>query len=59
MLPLLDYNDVGWDNCNNYEKQKIESVQIEAARIITGATINSVAFKNFIKIGKIYNNPRF
>ena len=36
--PLLEYSDVTWDNCSNDLKSDIESVQNEAARIITGAT---------------------
>ena len=36
--PILEYGDVVWDNCSQYEKQEIEKVQIEAARIVTGTT---------------------
>ncbi len=36
--PLLEYADVVWDNCTRYEKDSLEKVQIEAARIVTGAT---------------------
>ena len=36
--PLLEYGDVIWDNCCNYEKYEIEKIQIEAGRIVTGAT---------------------
>ena len=36
--PLLEYADVIWDNCFQYEKDEIEKVQIEAGRIVTGAT---------------------
>ena len=35
--PILEYADVIWDNCNDYEKQELEKIQIEAARIDTGA----------------------
>jgi hypothetical protein len=35
---LLEHTDVVCNYCNNYEKQKIESNQMEAARIITGET---------------------
>ena len=35
---LLEYADVIWDNCSQYEKDELEKVQIEAARISTGAT---------------------
>jgi hypothetical protein len=36
--PTLEYSDVVWDNCSEYLKQELESVQVEAARICTGAT---------------------
>ena len=36
--PLLEYGDVVWDNCTEQQKSDIEAVQIDAARIITGAT---------------------
>lgn len=36
--PLLEYGDVVWNNCNTELKNQIESVQVEAARIVTGAT---------------------
>ena len=36
--PLLEYSDVIWDNCTRYEKQELDKIQNEAARITTGAT---------------------
>ena len=36
--PLLEYADVVWDNCTQYEVDELEKIQIEAARIVTGAT---------------------
>jgi hypothetical protein len=36
--PILEYEDVIWDNCPNYIKEKLEHINYEAARIITGAT---------------------
>ena len=36
--PLLEYADVIWDNCSQYEKDDLEKIQIEAARIATGTT---------------------
>ena len=36
--PLLEYADVVWDNCTQYEANKLEKIQNEAARIVTGAT---------------------
>ena len=44
--PILEYADVVWNNCTQYEVNNIEKIQIEAARIVTGSTklvsINSV-----------------
>jgi hypothetical protein len=34
--PLLEYADVIWDNNITYLVDKIEKVQMEAARIVTG-----------------------
>ena len=45
--PLLENADVVWDNCSHYEKNELEKVQIEAARISTGAT-------KFIFINNLY-----
>ena len=36
--PLLGYGDVLWDNCTQYEKNELDKIQNEAARIATGAT---------------------
>ena len=36
--PILEYADVIWDNCPNYITEKLEHINYEAARIITGAT---------------------
>ena len=35
---LLEYADVVWDNCTQYEANELENIQHEAARIISGAT---------------------
>ena len=45
--PLLEY-DVIRDNCMQYEKNELEKIQIEAARIATGAT-KLVSIKNLQK----------
>lgn len=37
--PVLEYNGAVWDNCNNEDKTFLESIQIEAIRIVTGASI--------------------
>lgn len=36
--PLLEYADIVWDNCSQYEADELEKIQNEAARIVTGAT---------------------
>ena len=36
--PLIEYGDIIWDNCSQYEKQELDKIQKEAARIATGAT---------------------
>ena len=33
--PLLEYGDVIWDNCTQYEKNELDKIQNEAARITT------------------------
>ncbi|MES9994058.1 MAG: hypothetical protein ABW098_19070, partial [Candidatus Thiodiazotropha sp.] len=36
--PLLEYANIVWDNCSQYESNQLEQIQNEAARIVTGAT---------------------
>ena len=36
--PLLEYADVIWDNCTQYEVNELEKIQNEAALTVTGAT---------------------
>ena len=36
--PILEYGNEIWDNCMQYEKNDIEKIQTEAARIATGTT---------------------
>lgn len=36
--PLLEYGDIVWSNCTFEQSNIIESIQLEAARIVTGAT---------------------
>ena len=47
--PTLEYSGVVWDNCSNQDKKLIESIQIEAIRIVTGAT-------KLCSIGKLYDD---
>jgi hypothetical protein len=34
----MEYGDIVWDNIPDYLKQSLESLQLEAPRIVTGAT---------------------
>ena len=36
--PLLEYGDIIFDNCTQRLKDELESIQLKAARIVTGAT---------------------
>ena len=48
LRPILEYSSVVWDNCTQYEKDRLEKVQIEAARIVTGTT-RSITLNNLYK----------
>ena len=37
ILPILDYADVVWDNCTQYQSDALEDLQLEVIRTITGA----------------------
>ena len=50
--PLLEYGDIIWDNCLRSEKQKLEQIRIEAARIATGAT-------KLVSIAALYRETRW
>ena len=36
--PILQYADVAWCNLTKYQENELEKIQIEAAKIVTGAT---------------------
>ena len=42
--PLLEYGDVVWDNCILESKKLIDAVHVEAARIVTGGTVESILY---------------
>ena len=50
--PLLEYGRVIWDNCTQYEKQKLEKIQTEAARIATGTT-------KLVSLQSLYNERKW
>ncbi len=41
ILPVLEYGNILYDNCTLYLKQRLESIQRQAAIICTGAFVNS------------------
>ena len=40
-VPILEYGNIIWDNCDDYLESKVEKIQKRAARIITGAIIRT------------------
>ena len=36
--PILEYADIVWDNCTQFDQTEIEKVQLEAGRIVSGTT---------------------
>ena len=46
--PILEYGDVLWDKRSQYEKNELEKIQNEAARIATGAT-------KLVSLNALYN----
>ena len=40
--PLPEYGDVIWDNCTQYEKDELDKIQNETARIVTGTKLVSI-----------------
>ena len=48
LRPLLEYASIVWDNCTSREKETIEKIQIEAARLVTGIT-RSASLDNLYK----------
>ena len=50
--PLLEYSDVLWDNCTAEQSNELESIQTEAARIVTDAT-------KLCNIAKLYNDLKW
>ena len=48
---LIEYSDSVWDNCSTESKNQLESIHIEAARVITGATKLCSIEKRFTYLG--------
>lgn len=49
LRPILEYSSVVWENCTQLEKDKIEKIQLEAARIVTGTT-RSISLEKMYKV---------
>jgi len=49
--PILEYVNIVWDNCTQEEANLIESVQLEAARIITGLRKGTQNWKLYKELG--------
>ena len=50
--PVMEYGDIIFDNSPDYCKDKLEKINIEAARIITGAT-------KLVSLNKLYTESGF
>ena len=48
---ILEYGNVIWDNCTQNEANLLESVQVEADRIITRLRVNSSRSKLYSELG--------
>ena len=48
MWPILEYASIVWDGCNDYEKDSLEKLEYEAARVVTGLT-RSVSIDRLLK----------
>jgi len=62
--PILEYADVVWDNLTQLEEDDLEKIQLEAARIICGATklvsINNLYSETGLEpIYQVENSPTF
>jgi hypothetical protein len=61
--PILEYASEVWDNCRRTNCNRLEKVQIEAARIVTGLSIygsfdsiyKETGGKHYVQEGKLNN----
>ena len=51
LRPVLEYSAVVWDGCTLYEKESLEKIRHEAARIVTGLTRSVSIEKLYSEIG--------
>ena len=50
--PLLEYGNIIWDNCSQESKKAVENIQLDAARIATGAI-------KVCSVQKLYNETGY
>ena len=58
LRPLLEYASVVSDNCTQQDKERLEKIQIEAARIVTGVTRSTSLKRIYNEIGWLTLNDR-
>ena len=51
LRPVLEYSSVVWDNCSKYEKDRLERMGLEAARIVTCTTRSISTIQLYNEIG--------
>ena len=51
--PVMEYADVIWDGCSEYESNILEGIQYEAARVVTGAIKGTSKDRLLNSAGKI------
>ena len=51
ILPLFDYADIVWDNCTDTQSKNLESLHLEAIRIIIGGIRRTSHQKLYIESG--------
>ena len=53
ILPVLDYGDIIWDNCTEILSNKLEEVQLDALRTISGSVRGTSHAKLYQETGFI------
>lgn len=49
--PILEYGNIIWDNCSKEQSDLIESIQLDAARIVTGLRKGTPKWKLYNELG--------
>lgn len=50
-MVLLEYGNIIWDNCSKEQSDLIESIQLDAARIVTGLRKGTPKWKLYNELG--------